>query len=36
MSDEEGGGSHAWVGWLIFVLIFGVGIFVLYQTLGQR
>ena len=34
MSDEEGGGSNAWVGWLIFILIFGVGNWILYATTG--
>ena len=32
MSDDEGGG-HA-LGWLIFILIFGVGNVILYYTTG--
>lgn len=31
MNDEEGSG---WMGWVIFILIFGVGNFVLYKTTG--
>jgi hypothetical protein len=33
MSDEEGGGSGIW-GWVIFILIFGVGNLILYSTTG--
>ena len=33
MSDDEGG-SNAWVGWLIFILIFGVGNYILWATTG--
>ena len=32
MSDEEGGGGFAGLLW--FILIFGVGNFILYQTTG--
>jgi hypothetical protein len=31
MSDDEGG---SWKGWLIFILIFGVGNIILYSTTG--
>ena len=31
MSDDDGGGGK---GWLIFILIFGVGNLILYQTTG--
>jgi hypothetical protein len=33
MSDEEGGGN-ALIGWIIFILIFGVGNLILYATTG--
>ena len=33
MEDEEGGGN-AWIGWLIFILIFGAGNVILYMTTG--
>ncbi len=32
MSDEEGGGMQ---GWIIFLLIFGVGNAILYATTGM-
>ena len=32
MSDDEGGSGL--MGWVIFLLIFGVGNFILYQTTG--
>jgi hypothetical protein len=32
MSDDEGGSGL--MGWVIFLLIFGVGNFVLYKTTG--
>ena len=32
MSDEDGGSGLG--GWVIFILIFGVGNFILYQTTG--
>ena len=32
MSDDNEG--NAWVGWLIFILIFGVGNAILYATTG--
>ncbi|MGE0707001.1 MAG: hypothetical protein AB7N76_02580 [Planctomycetota bacterium] len=31
MSEEEGGGAG---GWIIFILIFGVGNLILYKTTG--
>jgi hypothetical protein len=36
MSEEEGGGSggNQLVGWLVFLLIFGVGNAILYATTG--
>ena len=33
MSDDDGG-SNAWIGWLIFFLIFVVGNGILYMTTG--
>ena len=33
MSNDEGGGNP-WIGWLIFILIFGVGNLILYSTTG--
>ena len=32
MSDDDDGGGL--MGWVIFILIFGVGNFILYQTTG--
>jgi hypothetical protein len=32
--SDGGGGSNAWIGWLIFFLIFGVGNLILYSTTG--
>lgn len=32
MSDDDGGGGL--MGWVIFILIFGVGNFILYKTTG--
>jgi hypothetical protein len=29
-----GGGNNAWIGWLVFILIFGVGNLILYSTTG--
>jgi hypothetical protein len=33
-SGPEEGGGGALMGWIIFILIFGVGNFILYQTTG--
>lgn len=33
-SSGEGGGSNPVVGWIIFILIFGVGNLILYSTTG--
>lgn len=33
MSDDDDGGGLG--GWIIFILIFGVGNFILYQTTGM-
>lgn len=32
--DEHDGESNPLMGWIIFLLIFGVGNFILYQTTG--
>jgi hypothetical protein len=32
--DNEGGGGGAVLGWIIFLLIFGVGNLILYATTG--
>jgi hypothetical protein len=34
MSDDDEGGGGAVVGWIIFLLIFGVGNLILYMTTG--
>lgn len=33
-NDDEGGGGNAAIGWLIFLLIFGLGNVILYYTTG--
>jgi hypothetical protein len=34
MSDDDDGGGGAVMGWIIFLLIFGVGNVILYMTTG--
>lgn len=33
MADDDEGGK-GWIGWLVFILIFGVGNLILYLTTG--
>ena len=35
MGDEEAGGGSGAMGWVIFILIFGVGNLILYSTTGM-